>query len=194
MLFFSKNCYHRVMEKNLFDDLPGSHGCNITDLADWETPLLVIRKHWIAHVWLGTLVCILIGICIAIFFLGQFWSISPLFLWLTILWFFMIGIQYVFVQWINIELDILIITNKRVIEYDQVDFLNRKISQASIDQIQEVHASTSGLFGNIFQFGSLTITTAADAWDFHVKNIPRAMETASTIHTLIHGFCHEVKE
>lgn len=57
----------------------------------------------------------------------------------------MIGMQYVFVQWLNNELDILIVTNRRVIEYDQVKFLDRKISQASIDQVQEVRASTSGL-------------------------------------------------
>jgi len=57
----------------------------------------------------------------------------------------MIGIQYIFVQWLNNELDILIVTNKRIIEYDQIKFLNRKISQASIDQVQEVRASTSGI-------------------------------------------------
>jgi|GEM_PF-2891166 len=57
----------------------------------------------------------------------------------------MIGMQYVFVQWLNNELDILIVTNKRIIEYDQIKFLNRKVSQASIDQIQEVRATTSGI-------------------------------------------------
>ncbi len=50
----------------------------------------------------------------------------------------MFGIQYIYVQWLNNELDILILTNKRIIEYDQVKFLSRKISQASIDQVQEV--------------------------------------------------------
>ncbi|MEI6711334.1 MAG: hypothetical protein WCK88_03840 [bacterium] len=61
----------------------------------------------------------------------------------------MVGIQFIFVQWINIELDIFIITNKRLIEYDQTRFLNRRILQASIDQIQEVEAATEGLFSNI---------------------------------------------
>ena len=64
----------------------------------------------------------------------------------------MIGMQYIFVQWLNNELDILIVTNKRIIEYDQIKFLNRKISQASIDQVQEVRASTSGIIGNVLRY------------------------------------------
>ncbi len=104
----------------------------------------------------------------------------------------MIGIQYVFVQWLNLELDLLIVTNKRIIEYDQVKFLDRKISQASIDQIQEVHATTSGLFGNILRFGNLSITTASDVGDFQLTNIPMAMETARIIHTMIDGYRHNL--
>ena len=55
----------------------------------------------------------------------------------------MFSLQYIFVHWVNNELDLLIITNRRIISYDQVRFLDRKMSQTTIDLVQEVNASTS---------------------------------------------------
>lgn len=57
----------------------------------------------------------------------------------------MIGLQYIFVHWVNNELDLLIVTDRRIISYDQVNFLDRKMSQTTIDLVQEVNSSTTGL-------------------------------------------------
>lgn len=179
-------------EKNPFDDIPRSHWCILTELEPWEIPLLVIRKHWIFLVKLSSLLFILIGIFFAVIFMGSLSGLSSLIIWLTALWISMVWIQYVFVQWINNELDILVVTNKRVIEYDQVTFLNRKITQASIDQIQEVRASTSGIIGNLLRYGDMVIKTAGDASDFQLTAIPRALETSRIIHSLIDEYRHNL--
>lgn len=55
----------------------------------------------------------------------------------------MFGLQYIFIEWVNNELDILLLTNRRIISYDQVKFLDRKMSQTTIDNVQEVNASTA---------------------------------------------------
>lgn len=179
-------------DSNPFDQIPRSHWCILTELEQWEIPLLVIRKHWIILVQLSLLIVILIGIFIAIILVGEFGNIHPLLSGLTALWISMIGIQYIYVQWLNNELDILIVTNKRIIEYDQIKFLNRKISQASIDQVQEVRASTSGIMGNILRYGNMIIKTAWDASDFHLETIPKALETSRIIHTLIDEYRHNL--
>jgi len=179
-------------QKNPFDDIPRSHWCVLTELEPWEIPLLVIRKHWIILVQLTILLLILIGIFSAIIFIGNLSSLSPLLMWLTALWIGMIWIQYIFVQWLNNELDILVVTNKRIIEYDQVKFLNRKISQASIDQVQEVRASTSGIIGNVLRYGDMVIKTAWDASDFQLTAISRALETSRIIHAMIDEYRHNL--
>jgi hypothetical protein len=173
------------MEKNPFDDIPRSHWCVLAELEEWEIPVLVIRKHWIILVEVTVLIFILFGILIAIVTAGRLSNISPLFTWLTVLWIAMIGIQYIFIQWLNNELDMLIVTNKRIIEYEQVTLLNRKTSQASLDQIQEVKASTSGIVGNTLRYGNITIQTAWDASDFQLTAIPKALEKL-TYHTFPH--------
>jgi len=104
----------------------------------------------------------------------------------------MVGLQYVFVQWSNNEFDIFIVTNKRIIEYEQVKLLNRKMSQASIDQVQEVRASTTGFFGNVLRYGDMVVKTAGDASDFQLKTIPKALETSRIIHTLIDEYRHNL--
>jgi len=179
-------------QKNPFDDLPKSHWLMLTELEPWEIPLLVIRKHWIILIQLSLLILILCGIFFAIISLGKFSGISPLLTWLTALWMSMIGMQYVFVQWLNNELDILIVTNKRIIEYDQIKFLNRKVSQASIDQIQEVRATTSGIIWNVLHYGDIVIKTAGEASDFQLTTIPKALEISRIIHTLIDAYRHNL--
>ena len=41
-------------------DIPGVHGCIFTELEQDETPLLVVRKHWIILVQTGILLLILV--------------------------------------------------------------------------------------------------------------------------------------
>lgn len=180
------------MEQNPFDKIPRSHWCVLAELEQWEVPLLVIRKHWMILLQLSILIVILIGIFVSIILAGKFTNLPPLFTWLTALWIAMIGLQYIFVQWLNNELDILVVTNKRIIEYDQVKFLNRKISQASIDQVQEVRASTSWIIGNLLRYGDMVIKTAWEASDFQLTTIPNALETSRIIHTLIDEYRHNL--
>jgi uncharacterized membrane protein YdbT with pleckstrin-like domain len=73
-----------------------------------------------------------------------------------------------------------------------VKFLNRKIAQASIDQVQEVQASTSGIIGNVLRYGDMVIKTAGDASDFQLTTISRALETSRVIHTLIDEYRHNL--
>lgn len=81
--------------------------------------------------------------CIGVYFIGSFGHIPTIFTVLTMIGLMMVGLQYIFINWVNDELDILILTNKRIIALEQIKFLDRKLSQASIDQVQEVNASTS---------------------------------------------------
>ena len=57
----------------------------------------------------------------------------------------MFGLQYIFIEWVNNELDILLLTDRRIIAYEQIKFLDRKFAQTTIDLVQEVNATTSGL-------------------------------------------------
>lgn len=161
-----------------------------------EELYMVVRKHWIVLVESFMFSIMLIGMCVGIYFIASFAQISILFTSITIIGIVMIGLQYIFVHWVNNELDLLIITNRRIISYDQVRFLDRKTSQTTIDLVQEVNASTSGLLGNILHYGNLMIKTASDSAgdvsDFNMTHIPGPIETSRLIHSFIDEYRHSL--
>ena len=69
--------------------------------------------------------------------------------------------------------------------YEQVNFLDRKLYQAGLSQIQEVNASTSGILGNILNYGDMIIMTAGEASNFHLYRVREALETSRIIHNYI---------
>jgi len=154
-----------------------------------EELYMVVRKHWIILVETFVFLAMLIGMCFGIYFIGSFAGISVIFIALTLIGVCMVSLQYIFVHWVNNELDLLIITNRRIISYDQVRFLDRKMSQTTIDLVQEVNASTSGLLGNILHYGNLMIKTASDSAgdvsDFNMTHIPEPINTSRLIHSFI---------
>jgi len=70
------------------------------------------------------------------------------------------------------------------------------MSQTTIDLVQEVNASTSGLLGNILHYGNLMIKTASDSSndvsDFNMTYIPQPIETSRLIHNFIDEYRHSL--
>lgn len=172
------------------------HECVGISLEANEELYLVVRKHWIILVWTFFFLLMLGVLCIWIYFIGMFSGIPIIFILLTMIGLTMIGLQYIFVQWVNQELDLLIVTNRRIITLDQVKFLDRNLSQTTIDLVQEVSASTAWLFGNILSYGSIMIRTASDTSntnsDFQITRIPNPMETSRQIHNFIDEYRHSL--
>lgn len=161
-----------------------------------EELYMVVRKHWIILVETFIFLAMLTGMCFGIYFIGSFAGIPVIFIALTLIGVCMVSLQYIFVHWVNNELDLLIITNRRIISYDQVRFLDRKMSQTTIDLVQEVNASTSGLLGNILHYGNLMIKTASDSAgdvsDFNMTHIPEPINTSRLIHSFIDEYRHSL--
>ena len=166
-------------------NIPWLRGCIFTDLEKDEKLLHVVRKHWITLLHTTIYIVILGIISSGVFMLGRLWSIPTDILLLSIIGFIMIWLQYIFVHWCNDELDILLITNERLLMYEQVNFLDRKLYQAGLSQIQEVNASTSGILGNILNYGDMIIMTAGEASNFHLYRVREALETSRIIHNYI---------
>jgi len=103
-------------------------------------------------------------------FLILYWSVYLLFL---------------YVMWINNELDLFVITDKRIRGIEQLSFLNRTISECSLEEIEEVNAQTKGLLANLFNFGMITMHTASEKSDFTMDFAPDALANAGVILNVI---------
>lgn len=88
-------------------------------------------------------------------------------------------------MWINNELDLFVITDRRIRGIEQLSFLNRTISECAITDIEEVNAQTKGLMANIFNFGSVMMHTASEKSDFTMDYAPEPLDNASIILNVI---------
>ncbi len=177
-------------------DIDNHFECVAIKLEPNEHLHMIVRKHWIILIESMALTLILLAVCAGAYMVAEFAHVPSIFTLLTIIGISMIGFQYIFIHWVNDELDVLILTNRRIITLDQINFLDRKLSQTTIDNVQEVNSSTSGLMGNIFEYGNMVIRTASDMSndksDFQITKIPHPIETSRKIHGYIDEYRHEL--
>ncbi len=112
---------------------------------------------------------------------------GPLYWWgLTIYW--IMFLTFILIDWINDELDIIIITDSRVISIEQLSALSRNVTECSLDRVQEVNAHTSGIFQTIFKFGDVHIRTASETSNMIVKYAPDPIENSRRINNIIQEY------
>jgi uncharacterized membrane protein YdbT with pleckstrin-like domain len=88
------------------------------------------------------------------------------------LWTLFIWVVF-FVIWTSYYLDILILTNKRIIEIEQKALFSREISTFRLDRIQDITVDVNGIIPTFFNFGDIRIQTAGEVPEIRVHSIPR---------------------
>jgi len=152
-----------------------------------EVVKLLIRKHWIMDFKIGSIL-LLIGIIP--FLVG---ILAGDLIWLNAeanyFWAFaLFGILYtlfmlliIYIKWLNEELDIIIITDKRIISHEQIDLFHRQISETAVEDVQDVKGIENGLLASIFHYGVLEIKTSSKDVFFTMKHVDHPYENARNI-------------
>jgi hypothetical protein len=148
----------------------------------------VVRKHWIIHVKIMMFFLVLTVVPTVIYFGLQFrFDFLELTAnakrWITLIYFLYMDLALLLtlIRWIEEELDIVIVTNERIISIDQVSFLHRTISETELSQVQDVKHVAKGIMANVLGFGSLEVQTAAQKIMFMIKNVEKPYEMARSI-------------
>ena len=85
---------------------------------------------------------------------------------LTILVLFLFVSTYVYRQ------GRLLITNRSLVEINQVSLFIRKVSRLSMSNVEDVNADQRGILATVFNYGTLTIQTAGEMENFVFKYCP----------------------
>ena len=139
----------------------------------------LVRKHWIVYARIGIFLLIT-GVFPLVIYLGlifgfDFTANTDRILSLCLFGYLEVLTLITFIRWLEEELDLIIVTNERVISIDQVTFMHRTISETELIQIQDVKHIAKGVLSNVFGFGSLQIQTAADKIVFIIHDVPYKM-------------------
>lgn len=148
-----------------------------------ESIMLVVRKHWFVHL-LDSLPIVIIGLVpfVLLPFVAPFISIEPSIpsfltgVWLLVIW------MIIFTVWTNYYLDIWIVTDKRIINIDQISLFTRSVSTLRIERVQDVKVETHGFFATFLNFGNLQVQTAGpEAGFYFITGIPKPSRVRNTI-------------
>jgi uncharacterized membrane protein YdbT with pleckstrin-like domain len=108
--------------------------------------------------------------------------------WWGISIYWIMFLTFILLDWINDELDIIIITDSRVIGIEQISALSRSVTECSLDRVQEVKAHTAGIFETIFKFGDVHIHTASETSNMIVNFAPDPIENSRRINNIIQEY------
>jgi len=93
--------------------------------------------------------------------------------------------MFLYINWLNYDLDLFIFTNNRIVCIEQVAFLNRSVWETTLDKVQEVNIETKWLFASLFDYGTLKILTAGASPSFDMTLCPKPMKHSRYINNLV---------
>ncbi|TSC93031.1 MAG: Uncharacterized protein CEN91_310 [Candidatus Berkelbacteria bacterium Licking1014_85] len=95
--------------------------------------------------------------------------------------YYMIYILIFLTEFISYYYDILLITNKSLLNINQSGFFSREIMQFHLSEIEDVNCEITGIFQTTFNYGNLIIQTAGTKEQTVITNIPNPESIASKI-------------
>lgn len=164
-----------------------------------EEVMLLLKKHWISDIKVLSVLFIfgIIPVLVYFFFVIKYFDgriENNQLIVLFIFSFYLLCISLMsFISWLNHELDVIIVTNERVINHNQINLFSRQVAEANLDQIQDVRGLETGLIETIFHFGKIELRTAADVVIFCLHDAENAFENARKILNIRNAFLKKIK-
>jgi len=158
--------------------------CQLDNLLPWEKVEFVIRRHWIVYIML--LLYFLWGLILT----GILYAFIWFQIWVHLLniCFWMYYSMFLYIHWLNYELDLIVVTDSRLIAVEQKSFLNRAVGETYLDKVQEVSFQVKGLFANLFDYGHILPKTAGSTSRFDMTFSPKPMENARKLNNVIDAY------
>lgn len=142
----------------------------LLELQPGEQIIRVIRKHYL-------LLMAKLGILVLLFLIPLFLSATSLNLggstvntFFGSLWMLAL-LAWGFVVWTKYYLDIWILTEKRLVDIDQIALFNRKSSTLDLKHIEDITVRIEGFANSIIECGTLSVQTAGHIQEFIIRDI-----------------------
>jgi membrane protein YdbS with pleckstrin-like domain len=137
-----------------------------------EKVILLLRKHPVTNIsWIS--IVFLMAIAPSFLPLFSFFELLPWgFQLIFILIWYLIIIAFSLEKFLSWFFHVNIVTDERIIEVDFVNLFYREITDANIDQIQDVTVEIGGAIRTFLHFGDLVIQTASEIPKIEFEDIP----------------------
>jgi hypothetical protein len=167
-------------------------------LRDDEHMIAIIRKHWFDLVakTVGLAILLVTPYLIYAAFqvaISQNTDLStqligaqglqfplPLAIFLGSLWGLVMWTRF-FSVWTDHYLDVWVLTNRRLIDIDQIGFFNRRMASFRLERIQDITIRVEGFISTLLNYGDIHVQTAGEDQQFIIKSIPRPKDVKQAV-------------
>lgn len=161
--------------------------------AKGEKIILFLRRHWMALLPIFGAIFLLIAIPVVLIAILYYYG---LFSWLQELdlvvsptkivalffsLYFLYLVFFFFVAWMQYYLDVTILTNRRIVDIQQINLFNRKVASTDLIYVQDVRSEVKGPLQRFFDYGTVVIQTAGKRANFILEDIPHPSAVARRI-------------
>jgi hypothetical protein len=175
-----KSSHSRFSSFNLY---PTDIGFETKD--ENEKIILMLRQHPIINVkWIAITLLLLTGPTI-LNALGVF-SLLPVGFPLVIsMSWYLVTSAYAIEGFLNWYFNVFFITTDGVVDVDFFNLIDKRISEADLDKIQDVTYTTKGVLGTMLNYGDVQVQTAAEITEFRFESVPNPEKVAKILDDLI---------
>ncbi len=104
---------------------------------------------------------------------------------ILVLFWYIFTIGFIFESYINWYFNLFIITNKKIVDMDFMGLLYKNISEAPLENIEDVTSNINGALGTVFDIGNVFVQTAAEKTEFDFNNIDNPSKIRDIISDLV---------
>lgn len=156
----------------------------LQNLRPDEKVEMVVRRHWIIFAFIGFYFFLWLVLTLVTFSFWWWGFVSMM----SMIMFWIVYLLFLYIDWINHELDLFVVTNNRIIWVEQISFLNRTVSEANLGQIQEVNSKTKWILANLLNFGTLWVQTAGSTQTMTMAYVPKCMPCQRKILNIVDNY------
>lgn len=151
-------------------------GVTFENQEEGEKIILLLRAHLITLV--PSVVTIII-LALVPFFIAPVFSLlridssslAPRQVFLITVFWYLLVFGFAFYRFIFWYFNVYLLTNERIIDFDFLGILHKKISYCKLGQIEDVTPKIVGFAGTFFNFGDVFIQTAAERPEFEFGRV-----------------------
>lgn len=149
-----------------------------------EKIVLLLRRHAITNVpWIFVSILMLFAPLVALSF--GFLDMVPLnFLTVGLIFWYLITFAFILEEFLSWFFNVYVVTDERIFDVDFVNLVYREITDANLDQIQDVTVKVGSVIRTIFDYGDIHIQTAAAVVEIDFEAVPHPDRVAQVLREL----------
>jgi len=137
-----------------------------------EEIILLLRRHWATQIKSVLIVGAMIIAPLFLTYVPLLEFLPPRFKFIFVLMWYLLVFAIAIENFLTWYFNVNIITDERVLDIDFYNLIYKEITDAEIENIEDVTMTMGGVAATVFNFGNVTVQTAAEVPQVEFEQVP----------------------